>query len=187
MSTISELLDYEYGLNPESIVIDAGAYTGQWAEAVAKRYGCRIYSFEPVLEFYQEAASRLLSFPGVKIQNAALGVESSQIEIGLANNSSGAYADGEKRLVRSLSIVTMIRDLGNIAMAKINCEGMEYELLETILNFGLIGQIRALQVQFHWNAPSATLRWSAIDERLRATHRIVMNTAEYWSIWVKNI
>src|SRR5690606_34223346 len=41
-----------YPLNEKSIVFDVGAYTGDWALEIHKKYKCTVNCFEPVREFF---------------------------------------------------------------------------------------------------------------------------------------
>ena len=34
-------------LDDQSVVVDAGAYLGEWSEQIGRRYGSRIFAFEP--------------------------------------------------------------------------------------------------------------------------------------------
>jgi len=106
--------------------------------------------------------------------------------MGIADNSSGAYAQGEKVVVQVASLIDILSVSGlGVALLKLNVEGMEYPLLETVLNFDMIDQINALQVQFHWNAPAAVERFAAIARRMADTHRLAREPDKNWYIWVK--
>lgn len=42
-----EHLRYEYDLKPDDVVIDLGAYRGEWANEIRARYGCQVLAVEP--------------------------------------------------------------------------------------------------------------------------------------------
>jgi hypothetical protein len=55
-----EHIRYEYDLKPESIVVDLGAYRGEWANEMHKRYGCMVVVVEPI-EYINDFGTALLS------------------------------------------------------------------------------------------------------------------------------
>lgn len=70
-----------------------------------------------------------------------------------------------------------------IALMKINIEGGEYELLEHMLDTGLVSRVCNFQVQFHDFVPDAYPRMLAIQERLRATHELTYYFPFIWENW----
>ncbi len=53
-----ETLRLDYPLAPQSIVFDLGGYKGDFAYEMNKKYGCFVYVYEPVRDFYEECARR---------------------------------------------------------------------------------------------------------------------------------
>jgi hypothetical protein len=66
---------------------------------------------------------------------------------------------------------------------KVNIEGGEYDLLDHLIESGLIQRVRWLQVQFHDFVPNAAERMRAIQDRLRATHEPEWQHEFVWESW----
>ncbi len=73
--------------------------------------------------------------------------------------------------------------IDQVALAKINIEGGEYELLERLIATGRIRSIENLQVQFHNFWPEAASRMRAIQDALAATHEPTYQYRFVWENW----
>ena len=83
---------------------------------------------------------------------------------------------------RDISLVIDEMGFQQIALAKINIEGGEYELLEHLIEKNLIKQIRNIQVQFHEDViPNASRRMAEIHSALAQTHRITFQEKFVWA------
>ena len=51
-------LRLNYPLFENSVVLDVGAYKGDWSWQIANKYNCHIYAFEPVPEFHSQIVNR---------------------------------------------------------------------------------------------------------------------------------
>jgi hypothetical protein len=93
--------------------------------------------------------------------------------------------DGREAAIRLVSAADFLREHGieEVALAKINIEGGEYELLEHVLDAGLAPRFRDLQVQFHDFVPQADERMRAIQARLAATHELTWQERFVWENW----
>lgn len=171
MKKFSESLRYDYPLTKDSLVLDIGAWTGEFSRNLASLYGCRILAFEPVRDHFTQAVCNCQRFPTVCVINSAVCAGGSFTEIGVSNNSSGAWSPSEKR--ESVSVVrlgNLLKVVGEVDVAKLNLEGGEYDLLENALDWGLHKQVKNWQVQFHSNVPNWKERYEKIRERLVETH-----------------
>lgn len=173
----SEDRRYDYpDITPRDIVIDAGAYQGNWSRAIADKYHCTVWAFEPVARFYKQACDRNIGCDHVVLFDAGLGAAFCSPQFNVRNDSSGLYATSdEKESVRILPVVqTLLGDPGTVfALLKLNVEGMEYEILEAILDAGCARNFRHYQIQFHAIPGSNfTVRWQTIRNRLSETHEL---------------
>jgi hypothetical protein len=67
---------------------------------------------------------------------------------------------------------------------KINIEGGEYELLEHLINSGLVSRIRRMQIQFHDFVPDAVARRARLVEALARSHRQSWSYYFVWEEWL---
>jgi hypothetical protein len=69
-------------------------------------------------------------------------------------------------------------------MMKVNIEGGEYELLDHLIDTGLICRVRDVQVQFHDDVlPDADRRMRAIQAGLSKTHTLLWQHEWIWECW----
>ena len=70
-------------------------------------------------------------------------------------------------------------------MIKINIEGGEYEVLEALLESGMISIFKNLQIQFHdFIIDNASERMENIQVQLAKTHKITYQYKFVWENWV---
>ena len=178
-------LEYD-DLAPESTVFDLGGYEGQWASDIHAMYGCRVSVFEPVPAFAQRIARRFRHNPRIRVFDFGLSARTGTDRIALAHDGSSLYKTGTETVeVRLMGISEFLRQegIGNIDLMKINIEGGEYELLEQLLDEGLVTRVRNIQVQFHDFVPRAEARMTAIKQRLSKTHEITYEFPFVWENW----
>lgn len=170
-----EHLRYEYDLKPDDLVIDLGAYRGEWAEEIYKRYRCRIICIEP--------GPWIAGFPHGEVINKAAGVKDGLQKFGGAYYYSSAHEDATHEY-ETFGINSLLAKHGEIALVKINIEGAEYELLNHIIDAGLHKRIKNLQVQFHLiEGEPIEEMYGAIASKLRETHHLTFYYPFCWENW----
>ena len=130
------LYKFDGFLNESSTVFDMGSYEGEFYKEIIKKYNCNIHAFEPVEQFYSNC---LESLPKkVLLNNFALGKENTTFNISLSNNSSSQFIGdtGNTTICNKVKFIDYINDnnIKNIDLIKVNIEGGEYELFDTILD-----------------------------------------------------
>ena len=184
-----ETLRLAYSLDRNSIVFDCGGYEGDWAAAVHAKFGCRVYVFEPVPSFFANIQRRFEDDPSVRSFGFGLHSRNERATIHLAANASstfGQQAAAESIELRDVAEVLSSLQVSHVDLIKINIEGGEYELLERLLNTGLIGTVNHIQVQFHRFVPGSVERRERIRQRLRATHSLRYDYDFVWESWSRN-
>ena len=182
----TEQIRYEYpSLDENSIVIDAGAYEGQWALQIFHRYHCAIYAFEPMPPHHSDLEEK---FKGTKIQlvPAGLGAYTRYTVMGLKGDMSGQHTDGPLSRVLVISANHFIAEKvkTEVDLLKLNVEGMEYEILESMLKpVGTIDKIKNLQIQFHGVVNHSGARYAMIRESLQETHELTHDYGMVWQLW----
>jgi FkbM family methyltransferase len=179
-------LRLQYVLGPNALVVDAGGYEGQWSSDIYAMYQCRIDVFEPVFEFAQAIELRFKSNPCITVHRLGLGNRNTTMRIGVAGNGSSIYKRGNR--VEEIAVVRAadyLRDhsILPIDLLKINIEGAEYDLLDHLIESGLISAIRNIQVQFHDFVPDAESRMTKIQRSLAETHALTYQYLFVWENW----
>jgi hypothetical protein len=101
-------------------------------------------------------------------------------------DGSSIYKKGQISIdihVKSFESVLKELNLSQVDLLKINVEGCEYEILDHILNKGLIKIFKNIQVQFHDFVPDAIQKRNKIIEKLKNTHT---STYLYEFVWESN-
>lgn len=183
-----ETLRLDYPLMGESVVFDVGGYLGDFAEAVYQRYGCKVYIFEPVPEFYEKCIARFSGNEKIVTLNYGLSSIDESLDIGLAADASSfasPHATGAVQKVLLRSVARVIGELGlsRIDLMKINIEGGEFEVIPALVKSGDIKKIQYLQVQFHNFVTHAESRRAEIRTQLQKTHMQMWNYDFVWESW----
>jgi FkbM family methyltransferase len=178
-------LDYE--LDENSVVFDIGGYKGEFVSSIFNKYGSLIYVFEPVPEYYNIIIRKFSQNRKVLSYCFGLSAKSGETRISLADNSSSLFITGNNDIdIKLKSITEFIEEnkIEKIDLAKINIEGSEYDLLESLIQNGLIERFRNIQVQFHdFIIPNARTRMNAIQQELSKTHELTWQYEFIWENW----
>ncbi len=180
---------YLYDLNENSIVFDLGGYKGQWASDIFSQYVPNIYIFEPVKKYAQDITDRFLHNKKIKVFAFGLSNKEATEDIWIAGDRSSTYTlKGTKETIEFKSAKNFFatEKITTIDLMKINIEGGEYDLLEHLLETGLVKNIQNIQVQFHDFVPNAEKRMIAIQEKLKKTHHTTYQYPFVWENWKKN-
>ena len=189
----ADYLLYQHKLNINSLVIDAGAYHGNWCEKIFKTYQCEIYAFEPVKEHFTILKNRIKKYNKIKAYNFGLGKNNEKIGVELKGIQTTSLDKVE--FPDEIIEIKDVRELNefqnkNIDLFHINIEGGEYELIEAIVSSKLIENIESLEVQFHEWYPtmekSKVLR-SKLHISLMKTHELIYSYDFVWEKWSKKI
>lgn len=140
------------GLNETSVVLDFGGFKGNWAHDIYERYKCTVHVFEPHPRFAEALRERFSHNDKIIVHEYALGTKEGILNLSDEGDASSALRENESAIVGKVLLVTSyIKQYPNVkfALAKINIEGGEYDLLPALINSGLIANIETLQIQFH--------------------------------------
>ena len=183
-----ETLRLDYPLTAESIVFDIGGYHGDFAADIFNLYGCTVYIFEPVPEFYQHCLNRFKGNDKIICFNYGLASYNCWLDIGLAENASSfdsPFAQENKQKVELRSVSELINELNikKIDLFKINIEGGEFDVIPEIIKSGDIKNIKYLQIQFHNFVTNAHHIRDEIRLKLAETHIEMWNYNFVWESW----
>lgn len=195
-----QTLRLQYNLTADSLVFDLGGYRGEWAQKIHDLYHCRVFVFEPVPAFAAGIRALFRDNPKIKVFEFGLGAKDETTQIHLAHDATSQFADGRSGLfsaglisegapqaqnIAIKSFTQFLKDHGikHIDLIKINVEGAEYEILENLLDAGIVPAITDLQIQFHDFVPNAPERRAKIRARLAPTHQTTYDYPFVWENW----
>jgi FkbM family methyltransferase len=169
-----EHIRYEYDLKPSDVVIDIGAYMGEWAKEINARYGCSTICIEPT-EYIRDYTGTII--------NKAAGTHNGKMSFGGRCYYSSIFEDGDHEY-ECFDVNPFIESYPHIALLKINIEGAEYDLLNHIISAGLHKRISNLQVQFHQIEGLPFQHWyKEISKKLLLTHKLTWQYPYCWENW----
>ncbi len=179
-------LRLNYDLDANSLVFDLGGYEGQWVSDIFSMYCCTIHVFEPVIEFADKIEKRFARNDKIFIHRFGLSSENRIVQISVNGTSSSIYKQGndvrDASLVRAADFIQE-NHIKQIDLMKINIEGGEYDLLEHLIECGILKNIQNIQVQFHNFVPNAEERMIQIQKRLESTHFLTYQYPFVWENW----
>jgi FkbM family methyltransferase len=172
-----------------SLILDVGAFDGEWAIEVAERYpDATIYSFElspPAIERLRSTLSgrrRIEVFPfGLAGSNRTEPISRMGAGSSIHQIEAGDQVDPGR--LRDIAEVWSELDLGQVSGMKINIEGGEYELLSRMAETGLLPKVDTYLIQFHeWMRGSHGMR-REIRRKLSETPRPTWDYRFIWERW----
>ncbi|MDE4131671.1 FkbM family methyltransferase [Phaeobacter sp. QD34_3] len=171
-----------------SVVLDIGGFKGEWTDTVlASQPDCTVYIFEPHPTFAENLRQKFAADDRVHVQDYALGAAEGTLNLSDEGDASSSVADHQRSFSARIVPVQQFFDdhLSDqrIALAKINIEGGEYDLLPALIDADLIGRIDRLQVQFHLFEPSLIDARDRIIAQLGETHKAAWSYAFVWEEW----
>ena len=174
---------YDYPLTPESVVVECGAYKGAFARAISDKFHCRVISFEPCKAWFSDAVAQSRNYPSLTLFNLAVGYASRLDTLKIKGDMTGFFEVGEfepVQVVKLADVLATLRLTTPIDLLAINIEGGEFEVLEGLLDDGVVSQFLNIQVQFHSVVPNAQNRHDVIMNRLLKTHELTYYAPFCW-------
>jgi FkbM family methyltransferase len=180
-----------FELDERGVVLDIGAFDGEWSHQIATRYGATIHAFEPNPAASTKLRDRLGGLPNVVAHHYGLGGRDQQAVLTLAGPGSSIYGvdAGDAELdtvtvtIRDVALVLAELGVDRIDLLKVNIEGGEYDLFDRLIGCGRLPRVRLVLVQFHEWHPHAYRRRRAIRKVLRRSHDEVWNYPFVWELW----
>lgn len=193
---------YQYNLNSESIVIDLGAYIGEWARLISNKFNCKVHSYEAVRRYfdkinytnvipYHYGITCKTGVDYIHVCDEGSAIESLS-EYKKKNDLDSSYQSNIKshsniplEKINTLDINEVLEKFSHVDLLKINIEGGEYEILERMCNTNTINKVQHLQIQFHNFVDNAQSKYDNIFNQLSNTHDCDFDSMWRWSFWSK--
>jgi FkbM family methyltransferase len=166
------------------ILIDCGANVGDVTSAFA-RTGAKVYAFEPSPVSYAIVKKRFSATPNVTIFNK--GVMDKHCYLSLAtpvahdkfddvdSTVSASFVNdnlppSSLTSVECVDLSAFIRSVGNIRLLKLDIEGAEIQVLNSLLDTGAIEQVDLIVVETHEHQiPSLAKKTEELRQRIGAS------------------
>ena len=177
---------FNYDLDKDSVYVDIGAYTGDYAKKIHDKFGCKIFCFEPVKRYFDHLPKTFNGIPNINYFNIGLGNENKTLDICVDGDASSLHKIGvEKETIVIRNVVEVFRKLNisTIDLIKINIEGDEYDLLDCCIENHLTRSMKNIQIQFHDFFPDAINRRKYIRDKLSETHKLTYDYEFVWENW----
>lgn len=178
---------YGYNLNSDSIVFDVGAYRGEFARKIIRKFNCNVYMFEPVKSFYEHIKINFSKNQKIKVFNYGLSSRDQEMRINVDGDASSTFVGRGKNFetikLRDFEKVIYELQIDDIDLIKINIEGGEYDLLDYFINNNLVSKMKNIQIQFHSFVPNADNRRAEIRKLLCKTHKVTYDYDYVWENW----
>lgn len=177
---------YDFPLSKDSIVIDVGGYDGLWAKAIDDKYGCKIFVFEPTLEFFNEIVELHKGNPNIKVIHGALSNRDGEAIIHVQSNSSSIHQDngGRKEEIKLIDVNKWLieNNIENVDLMKLNCEASEYEILMSMVKPENMSHLKVdnFLIQFHKFPVHYESMYEAIHNEFKHTHDVTFNYLYVW-------
>ncbi len=180
-------------INQDSVVLDVGAFTGEWAKSMMDRYDATVYAFEPNPRIFSVLKSKAPNYPKLQLQQYGLGDEDMVTPISLKGLGSSIFdhansANDEESVeveIKSVDNAWEALGLGDVDLLKINIEGAEFPLLERMIELDMLSRARIIMVQFHEWHPGAYGRRRRIRTALARTHDQDWDYPFVWEKWTR--
>tara|TARA_B100001250_G_C19747572_1_gene766064 strand:+ start:713 stop:1411 length:699 start_codon:yes stop_codon:yes gene_type:complete len=176
-----------YNLSEDDIFIDGGAFRGEFIEKITEYYNCRAFGFEPLSEYYEILNQKYKNNSKVKIIDSGLTSEDGSSYLIEDEQSSYIGNKKTKQIVKTKRLETFMKEesIEKIGLLKLNVEGSEYEIIESLIKSEKISNIKHLHVQFHDFIENAEERREELIEKLKKTHKQVWSFYFVWERWDK--
>lgn len=186
-----ERLRYEYDLNENSICLDLGAFHCEWSLKISEMYNNpTIYAFEATPSIFEIGKESIKNNLNIKLFDYGVGNknELSKINIGPAQGvSTSLFVVTDNQVdvnIRSVAEIFDELDIKFVDLMKINIEGSEYDVLESLIENNLHTRIKNLQIQFHRIGENYESRYVNIQEQLSKTHKTTYQFPYIWENWL---
>lgn len=148
----------EMDLRPGDLFVDCGAYDGAEIEVLQPR-GVRVLSFEPHPDRFAALSQRWGGVEGVEVVGAAVGTKAGRVRLyeSDAFDSGSSVSETKMAVNRERAFdVDMVRLADalrgrEVKVLKLDIEGTEWEVLEDLLNEGVLQKCGQVYVEDHTN------------------------------------
>ena len=169
-------LSKQFNLKKEDLFVDVGGYIGDFTKHIFMNFACNCLVFEP---YYDDVIKRFIGISKITVLKCGLGNKTEYRDIYEHREGTSLFPDWHNVKEYSGKVLILdakiLNDL-DIKGIKLNCEGSEYDILETIDL-----KIPQILIQFHKIKEE---RYNKVVELLNTTHS-QKKFGGNWEMWIK--
>lgn len=175
-------------INKDSIILDLGTYKGYTTKLLSDLYKCKIYTFEPMIPFYNEAVVECQAHPNISVLPYGLGKGNYDFSMSNSGDATSMFTTVDPATAVTCNVRDFFQfveenNITTIDLLHINIEGAEYDLLDYIFSKGHHLNIRHLIVQFHYQSIENDEKIKRYNDILNKTHVCNYNYNYVWTKW----
>lgn len=186
---------HSYNLKDSPTIFDCGAFKGEWTIKMLEKYkhlNPTFYCFEVVNDYVIYLNKIFSDNPNVNIFPFGLGFGNHKITFQISDIATSVYLSGSSHNLQEGNIVdfssfVIENSIANIDLLKMNIEGGEYELLETIIDSGFVINCDNIQIQFHNYGQWSIERRNKIKTSLSSTHFLTYDYEWTFENWKRKV
>ena len=172
-------------LSADDTVFDFGGFKGEWALHAFNHNGPTVHVFEPHPTFASQIENQFANNPKIITHALALGTADGTLDLSDDGDASSALTTRENAVSgRVQKAATFLAKMASpVALAKLNIEGGEYDLLPALDQADWLKNIKKLQIQFHLYSEADIAARNAIRRTLSKTHTCDWEYPFVWEQW----
>src|SRR3990167_3640598 len=165
----------ELNLTSEDLFVDIGGYKGDATASATALFGCQAIIYEPFPEFYEKCRKRFDGNELVLVEMFGLGLEGKR-EL-FYNDLGTSLFQGENGIEVIIKEANEVLSSLKPKAIKINAEGAEYEILDSLEEFA-----DDMLIQFHYRKQGMNEDYLRVHEKLSLTHKKLWERKR-WELW----
>lgn len=167
-----------------ALSIDIGAYQGDGVSWLRETFQAHVIAIEPVPAFAKTLRERFYQDPHVTVIEASLTRKAGTETLFLAGDATTGFSSSDRDTVTVVSLsAPEFFAQHKTDFVTINAEGAEFDILESLMEREMLGQMPRIEIQFHHFVTGAIQRRRKIRKALRRTHSCRYNTPFVWEYW----
>lgn len=183
----NEIIYKRLELDNNSMVIDGGGYHGEFIDKILINFGCKVDSYEPLVNEFNKLEKKYFYNDKVKIYNQAIYSDTKELYLSQEGISSSVItgSDAKKNLkIKAVDIIEIINDKKIVDLLKLNVEGAEYEIMNRIIDSKNLDKFRSFLIQYHRSVENCEeLRKKIRKILLEKNFKEIFNYDFVWEYW----
>lgn len=180
-------------LYPKATIFDLGGYKGEWAHKIWSKYRGRFFIYEPIFA-YANYINALFGIDymyhddiDITIVSAAASNKTGSATLDIKGAGSSLHTGNTGLPINTIDISESIvkNEIESIDLMKINIEGEEYNVIDSLVASGKIKDISQLLIQPHTFVEDPVSKYDFMHQQLSLTHERVWSYAFIWELWRK--
>jgi FkbM family methyltransferase len=181
----NEVLHKELSLSSKDVVCVFGAYLGDSIHEYRIRYNAKVIGLEPVSAFRKVLNDRFGEDASVNILGIGVSDRTESLVIDYSDDGTSFYREGSNsETIHCVDIVDLLDSFEQLTkVLEINIEGVEFRVLERLLDSVHANSVKVLIIQFHRFVEDSELLRAQIRKRLGQNYDEVFCYPFVWERW----